>query len=40
MMMKTLYINNPGMGTHHYKYKANKSLRTHVMKENNNLDTP
>jgi hypothetical protein len=29
-----------GMGTHpQKKYKANKSTRTHVMKEHNNWDT-
>jgi hypothetical protein len=33
---KNVYIKKAGMGTHHKKYKANKSLRTQVTKEHNN----
>jgi len=33
-----MYIKNAVMGTHHKRYKVNKSMRTHVVKEHNNQD--
>jgi hypothetical protein len=37
---KNLAYKKAGMGTHpHKKYEANKSTRTHVMKEHNNRDS-